>query len=378
MGPLKGMRVIEFGGLAPGPFCAQMLADMGADILRIDRKGPLMLSPENRFEVLQRSRMTIDMNLKMPEATETALQLIEKVDALIEGFRPGVMEDLGLGPEVCLERNPRLIYGRMTGWGQEGPLAKAAGHDINYIALSGVLHAIGEPGRKPVPPLNLIGDFGGGGLLLAFGIMCGLYEVERSGQGQVIDAAMVDGSAALASMIFGMRAAGICSDRRGTNLLDGGAHFYDTYETADGRWVAIGSMEPQFYALLLEHTGIDDPVFHNQYDARHWPECKEKLAKVFKTKTRDEWCRIMEGTDVCFAPVLSYEEAFVHPHNTARQSFIEVDGVKQPAPAPRFSRTKPEVRCPPTRAQGEETVKQLQDWGIEPAQIDRLKRAGAI
>jgi alpha-methylacyl-CoA racemase len=378
MGPLKGMRVIEFGGLAPGPFCAQMLADMGADILRIDRKGPLTLSSENRFEVLQRNRTTIDLNLKKPEAVETALQLIEQVDALIEGFRPGVMEDLGLGPDICLQRNPRLIYGRITGWGQEGPLAKAAGHDINYIALSGVLHAIGEPGRKPVPPLNLIGDFGGGGLLLAFGIMCGLYEVQRSGQGQVVDAAMVDGSAALAGMIFGMKAAGIVSDRRGTNLLDGGAYFYDTYETADGRWVAIGSIEPQFYALLLEHTGIDDPAFQNHYDVRLWPECREKLAEVFKTKTRDEWCRIMEGTDVCFAPVLTYEEAFDHPHNVARETFIEVDGVRQPAPAPRFSRTRPEVRCPPTRASGAETEALLRDWGIEPTQIDRLRQAGAI
>ena len=378
MGPLEGTKIIEMGGIGPGPFCAQMLADMGADILRVERWGNVRRMLEPKHDVWHRGRRSISINLKKPEGVEAFLKLIEQSNALIEGFRPGVMERLGLGPDVCLERNPMLIFGRMTGWGQEGPLAMAAGHDINYIALAGALHAIGRPGQNPVAPLNLLGDLGGGGLLLAFGLVCALLEAKNSGKGQIVDAAMVDGAAILMGFFFGARAAGMWTNDKGTNLLDGGAHFYDTYETADGKWVSVGSIEPQFYALLLKHTGLDDdPDFESQMDPSEWPNLKEKIAAVFKTKTRDEWCEIMDGTDVCFAPVLNFEEAISHPHNVERKTFVEVDGGMQPAPAPRFSRTKPEISGPASEP-GSDTESALADWGFGRDEIDALRSAGAI
>ena len=376
MGPLQGVKVIEVGGIGPGPFCGMMLSDMGAEIVRVARKGQFMIT-EPKFDLLTRNRRSIEVDLRKEEGAAAVLKMVEQADALQEGFRPGVMEKLGLGPDACLERNPRLVYGRMTGWGQEGPLAKAAGHDINYIALTGALHAIGRKGESPVPPLNLVGDFGGGGMMLAFGMVCALFESQKSGKGQVVDAAMVDGSAALMAMMYGLRASGLWTDDRGMNLIDGGAHFYDTYETSDGKYVSVGSIEPQFYALLLEHTGIDDPAFKNQLDLTKWPEFKERLTEIFKTKTRDEWCDIMEGTDVCFAPVLSLDEAKDHPHNRTRNTFIEVEGVLQPAPAPRFSRTAPKTPNPPPKI-GEHTEAVLADFGFGADDIEALKAAGAI
>lgn len=372
MGPLKGIRIVEFAGLGPGPFAAMLLADMGADVLRIERKGG---RAPNRAEVYLRGRQTVAFDLKKPEAVEAALALIEKADALIEGFRPGVMERLGLGPDACLARNPKLVYGRMTGWGQSGPLAQAAAHDINYVALTGALHAIGQVGGKPVPPLNLAGDFGGGALYLAFGIVCGLLEARSSGKGQVIDAAMTDGSASLMAVFYGMLAAGIWRDERGANLLDSGAHFYDTYETSDGKYVAIGALEPQFYRALLEKLGIADPEFDFQMDRARWPSLKPKLAAVFKTKTRDEWDAVLLGSDVCYAPVLSLGEAPEHPHNAARNTFVEIDGVTQPAPAPRFSRTQPQIPHGPRPPDNEVALKA---WGFSADEIERLKAAGAI
>ena len=376
MGPLQGVKVIEVGGIGPGPFCGMMLSDMGAEIVRVERKGQFMLT-DPKFDLLTRNRRSIEVDLRKEEGAAAVLKMVEQADALQEGFRPGVMEKLGLGPDECLKKNPRLVYGRMTGWGQEGPLAKAAGHDINYIALTGALHAIGRKGETPVPPLNLVGDFGGGGMMLAFGMVCALYESQKSGKGQVVDAAMVDGSAALMAMIYGLRASGLWTDDRGTNLIDGGAHFYDTYETADGKYVSIGSIEPQFYALLLKHTGIDDPDFNNQHDLMKWPAFKERLVEIFKTKTRNEWCEIMEGTDVCFAPVLSLDEAKDHPHNRTRNTFIELEGVLQPAPAPRFSRTTPGTPNPPPKI-GEHTEAVLADFGFGTDDIEALKAAGAI
>ncbi len=376
MGPLHGVKVIEVGGIGPGPFCGMMLSDMGAEIVRIERKGQFALS-EPKFDVPMRNRRSVEIDLRKQEGVDTLLKLVEQADALQEGFRPGVMEKLGLGPDVCLKRNPRLVYGRMTGWGQEGPLALAAGHDINYISLSGALHTIGRKGERPIPPLNLVGDYGGGGMMLAFGIVCALYEAQRSGKGQVVDAAMIDGSAALMAIFYGLKASGFWTDDRGTNLLDGAAHFYDTYETADGKYVSIGSIEPQFYALLLKHTGIDDPDYQNQLDQTKWPAFKERLTEIFKSKTRDEWCKIMEGTDVCFAPVLSLDEAKDHPQNQTRNTFIEVEGVLQPAPAPRFSRTTPETPKPPPKVAAH-TEAVLADFGFGADDILALKAAGAI
>ena len=371
------MKIVEIGSIGPGPFCAQMLADMGAEIVRIDRRGPSLLSQETKYEILHRNRRSVAVDLKNPEGVKAVLKLISKSEALIEGFRPGVMENLGLGPDVCLQENPKLVYGRMTGWGQDGPMSQAAGHDINYISLSGALHAIGSKGQKPMIPLNLVGDFGGGGMLLALGIMCGVYEANRSGQGQVVDAAMVEGSSALMGMFYGMFAGGLHSNHRGTNMLDGGAHFYDTYETADGKWISIGSIEPQFYALLLKHTGIEDKEYQNQLAFDKWPEWKEEITAIFKTKTRDEWCETMEGTDVCFAPVLAFDEVMDHPHNKARGTLINYGGVLQPAPAPRFSRTEPEMRYPPPK-KGEHNEEALRDWGFQPDEIEALKSSGAI
>ncbi len=376
MGPLDGYRVLEVAGIGPGPFCAMVLADQGADVLRIDRKSAA--GRGSRFDVLNRGRRSVALDLKKPEAVATVLELVERADALIEGFRPGVMERLGLGPEVCLERNPKLVFGRMTGWGQEGPLAGAAGHDINYISLSGVLHAIGNRDGRPVPPLNLVGDFGGGGMLLAYGVVCALLEAQKSGRGQVVDAAMTDGSALLMAAIFGMKAAGMWTSERGTNLLDSGAHFYDTYQCSDGKWISIGSIEPQFYALLLEKTELGGEQFDSHLTARErWPELKETLSEVFQTRTRDEWCELMEGSDVCFAPVLDFDEAIGHPHNRQRETFVEVEGVAQPAPAPRFSRTPGAVRSGPPKA-GEHTEGALRDWGVDEQSIERLRRAEAI
>ncbi|MDB5679476.1 CaiB/BaiF CoA-transferase family protein [Sphingomonas bacterium] len=332
--PLTGIRVVELAGIGPGPFCGMMLADHGAEVIRIDRPGATL----NPRDPLLRGRAAMQLDLKSPGDIAKLRDLVKTADGLIEGFRPGVMERLGIGPDVLLGDNPKLVIGRMTGWGQDGPYAPAAGHDINYIALSGVLGAIGRAGEKPVPPINLIGDFGGGAMMLAFGMVSGLLAVRNGAPGQVIDCAMTDGSALLMGMMWGFRASGMWTDERGVNMLDGGAPFYDVYETADGGFVSIGSIEPQFYALLREKLGIDgDPLFDAQFDRAQWPAQKERLTAIFKSRTRDEWCAAMEGSDVCFAPVLSMAEAAAHPHNVARGTFIEQHGVMQPAPAPRFS-----------------------------------------
>jgi len=379
MGPLDGVRVIEIAGIGPGPFCAMMLSDMGADVLRVDRPQNVRGGDPGRAsnDLLNRGRRNVAVDLKSPRGVETVLRLVERADALIEGFRPGVMERLGLGPDACLAANPRLVYGRMTGWGQDGPLARAAGHDINYIALAGALDPIGRRGEAPVPPLNLVGDFGGGGMLLAFGLVCALLEAQRSGEGQVVDAAMVDGAAALMAMFHGMRQMGFWSDERGANLLDTGAHFYEVYETSDGKHVSIGSIEPQFYAQLLEKTGLAGETLPHQMDRAHWPELKRRLAEVFRTKTRDEWCAIMEGSDVCFAPVLSLAEAPEHPHVKARSTFVEVAGALQPAPAPRFSRTPCRIARPPAHA-GQHTDEALRDWGFSDEELEGLRADEAI
>jgi alpha-methylacyl-CoA racemase len=374
MGPLTGFRIIELAGIGPGPFCGMMLSDMGAEVIRIDRKSG---GGGRSRDVLARNRRSVAVDLKKPEGVDTVLRLVESADGLFEGFRPGVTERLGLGPDVCLGRNPKLVYGRMTGWGQDGPMAQAAGHDINYIALTGALHAIGRPGERPVPPLNLVGDFGGGGMLLAFGMVCAMLEAQKSGKGQVVDAAMVDGAASLMAMFYTMGAAGAFTDKRGTNLLDGGAHFYDTYETKDGRYICVGSIEPQFYALLVEKAGLDPERFSAQMDASRWPEYKQELTEVFKGKTRDEWCEIMEGSDVCFAPVLSVFEAPEHPHNKARNTFVQIDGVVQPAPSPRFSRTEAEIRHG-ARTPGEDTRSVLEDCGFTGDEIAKLEAEGVV
>jgi alpha-methylacyl-CoA racemase len=375
-GPLHGIKVVEMVGIGPGPFCAMMLADMGANVIRLDQPRAKSAIPV-QFDVLARGRRSIALDLKNPESKQIALELIAQADALIEGFRPGVMERLGLGPDTCLERNPRLVYGRMTGWGQTGPLAHAAGHDLNYIALSGMLHAMGRADDAPPPPLNLVGDFGGGAMMLAFGIVCALLEAKHSKRGQVIDAAMTDGSALLGALMYGMKAAGRWTVARGANLLDGGAHFYDTYECADGKFVAIGSIEPQFYAELLTKGGIQDEAFQKQMDPRLWPELKMKLRTLFKTKSRDEWCALMEGSDVCFAPVLDMNEAPLHAHNAARKTFIEFEGVTQPAPAPRLSRTPAEIQRPPATS-GEHSEFILREWGFSDERVADLKTRGVI
>jgi alpha-methylacyl-CoA racemase len=360
-GPLSGVKVVEFEGIGPGPFCGMLLSDLGADVIRID--GPRSRSGGGAKDVTGRGRRSISLDLKNPNDVEICLKLLEKADALIEGYRPGVLEKLGLGPDVVHARNAKLVFGRMTGWGQFGPLAKAAGHDLNYIALTGALWATGRAGEPPAPPLNLIGDYGGGAMYLAFGLLAGVIHARTTGQGQVVDVAMTDGTASLTSMFWGMRATGVWADDRDANLLDGGAHFYDCYETSDGKWVSIGSIEPQFYALLLAKAEIADPAFQNQFEKANWPALSEKLAVIFKTKTRDEWCAIMEGTDVCFAPVLDWNEAAAHPHNVARQTFVEFEGVTQPAPAPRFSATPGAIRgvAPKPGAHRDEI---LIEWGI--------------
>ncbi len=375
MGPLTGFRILEIAGLGPAPFCAMLLSDLGAEVVRVDRPGPPgrgVLDTDPRLDLLQRGRRSLAVDLKHPRGAETVLRLVERADALIEGFRPGVAERLGIGPEACLARNPRLVYGRMTGWGQEGPLAAAVGHDIDYIALSGALHAIGRAGEKPALPLNLVGDFGGGALYLAVGVLSALLEASRSGQGQVVDAAMVDGAASLLTMFYGMSAAGTWSDKRGVNLLDGGAPFYDVYETADGKHLAIGALEPRFYAELLRLSGLEGEELPEQADVSHWPELRQRFAGVFRQRTRDEWCTILEGTEACVAPVLSLAEAPKHPHMAARRTFVEVDGVTQPAPAPRFSRTPGAIQRPP-EPPGASTGEVLAEWGFSGPEIEALR-----
>jgi len=379
MGVLSGYRVIELAGIGPGPMCAMLLSDMGADVLRIDRAADagLGIAMDPKYSLLNRGRRSVAFDLKKTEAIEAVLKLVAKADALIEGFRPGVTERLGLGPDDCLKRNPRLIYGRMTGWGQEGPLALAAGHDINYIALSGALHSFGRKGDAPVPPLNLVGDFGGGALYLALGVVAGLLEAQKSGKGQVVDAAMVDGAASLMTAIYGMHGSGFWNNERGDNILDTGAHYYEVYETKDNKYVASGSIEAKFYAELLRLSGLQGEELPHQQDRKSWPKMKERLKTLFRTKTRDEWCKIMEGSDICFAPVLSMDEAPKHPHNKHRGTFIEDGGVTQPGPAPRFSRTPSKIQRPPARP-GEHTEEALRDWGFANADLETLRKSGAI
>ena len=379
MGPLAGLRIVEFTGIGPGPMGAMLLADMGAEVLRIDRKEPsgLGLDRPLRYDLLLRGRRAVALDLKSAQGRDLALRLVAEADALIEGFRPGVMERLGLGPEVCLKRNPRLVYGRVTGWGQQGPLSHAAGHDLNYIALTGALHAIGREGQKPTPPLNLVADFGGGALYLAFGIVCGLVEAKRSGQGQVVDAAMIDGVASLMTAFHGLAAAGLTSHERGANILDSGAHFYEVYECADGRFVSVAPIEGKFYAELLRRLDLDPAGLPPQMERQGWPVAKEKLAALLKTRTQAQWCVLLEGTDACFAPVLTSEEAPSHPHHRARGTYVEIDGVMQAAPAPRFSRTVPQVPIPPQPADPETAAEALQGW-LDPAGIAALRAAGTI
>jgi alpha-methylacyl-CoA racemase len=381
-GPLQGVRVVELAGIGPGPFAGMLLADMGAEVVRVDRLPAQASAPGDApTDVLGRGRRSVAVNLKAPDGVETVLSLVELADVLIEGYRPGVTERLGLGPDDCLGRNPRLVYARMTGWGQEGPYAQMAGHDINYLALSGTLSLIGRADSPPVPPVNLVADFGGGGMLLAFGVVAALVETARSGRGQVVDAAMVDGAALLAAMIHGLDAAGRWG-RRGTNLLDTGAWFYEVYETADGEYVSFGSLEPQFFAEMTRLTGLAEgadgaePV-SGPGSPEEWPALKERLAAVVRTRTRDEWCALLEGTDACFAPVLGRREAAGHPHLAARATFVEVAGVRQPAPAPRFSRT-PGAVAGPAPSPGRDTDVVLADWGFAPDEVASLRAAGAI
>jgi alpha-methylacyl-CoA racemase len=376
-GALEGIRIVEMAGLGPAPFAAMMLADHGAQVIRVERHGAADREPS--VDVLSRSRKSVQIDLKSDGGRQVLRDLIRGVDGLIEGFRPGVMERLGLGPLELMADNPKLVYGRMTGWGQSGPLAAAAGHDINYIALTGALHAIGRAGGKPTPPLNLVGDFGGGGMLLAFGMLAAFLSAGRTGLGQVVDCAMTDGAALLMTMMWSMRAAGHWRDERGTNFLDSGAPFYDVYECADGRYVSIGSIEPKFYAQLLRELAIEEGAAGEQMDRSAWPQLRERIAARFLTRTRDEWCRLMQHSDVCFAPVLSMAEAPRHPHNAARGTFIDVAGIVQPAPAPRFSATPAPTPVMPTADGGVAATEELlQGFGIDAARVRALRAAGAI
>ncbi|MGH3752143.1 MAG: CaiB/BaiF CoA transferase family protein [Pseudonocardiaceae bacterium] len=362
-GPLAGLRVIELAGIGPGPHAAMLLADLGADVVRVERPpGGLQLAPGADDQML-RGRRSVALDLKDPSDRETVLQLMERADVLIEGLRPGVTERLGVGPADCHARNSRLVYARMTGWGQHGPLADRVGHDITYLALTGVLHAVGSAGGKPVPPLNLVGDFGGGSMFLVVGVLAALWERERSGTGQVVDAAMVDGVSVLAQMLWSLRASGLWIDERGRNLLDSGAPYYDTYACADGRYVAVGALEPQFYAALLDGLGLSGQDLPGQLDRDGWPVLRERFTEVFATRSRDDWVAVFEGTDACVAPVLSFAEVPTHPHIAARGTIIELNGVPQAAPAPRFSRTCPDRPTPPPQP-GADTASILTDWGV--------------
>jgi len=378
-GPLHGLQVIEFAGIGPAPLACMLLADLGADVVRIDRLEPsgLGLAMAPRHDVNARGRRSVALDLKAAGGRNAALRLLARADVLVEGFRPGVMEKLDLGPEPCAALNPRLVYGRMTGFGQSGPLSAAAGHDLNYIALTGVLHAIGPAGGAPVPPLNLVGDYGGGALYLAFGVLAALFERQRSGLGQVVDAAMVDGAASLASVFFGLQAAGNWAGPRAGNLLDGGAPFYAAYETADGRHISLAALEPKFFALLVQKLALDPRYLSHQYDQRLWPELRRDIALAVRQHTRDEWCARLEGSDVCFAPVLSFDEAPSHPHARAREGFVTVNGVVQPAPAPRFGRT-PAAHPRPAPSVGEHTAQVLQEAGFSAAEVQALMMDGVV
>jgi alpha-methylacyl-CoA racemase len=373
MGPLSGTRVIELAGLGPAPFCAMLLSDLGAEVIRVDRLDKA--GTGDRKDVINRGRRSIALNLKSEAGRSTLMRLLRSADVLIEGFRPGVMERLGLGPEPCQAENPRLIYGRMTGWGQHGPLSSAAGHDINYIALAGALHAMGDGDRPPRPPLNLVGDYGGGGMLLAVGVLAALLEAKTSGKGQVVDAAMTDGTALTMSLIYGLKAMGQWRNERDSNFIDGAAHYYRTYTCSDGKYIAVGALEPQFYAQLLEACGLDQNEFPQAPGG--WRELSEKFARLFATRTRDEWCTLLEGSDACAAPVLDMDEAPRHPHNRARGTLVKHNEVVQPAPAPRFSRTETAIQGPPCLA-GEHSAAILRDWGFAPDEIEQLKQAGEI
>ncbi len=376
-GPLAGVRVVELAGIGPGPFCGMLLADLGAEVIQVDRPGGAATPVSGGSDVTSRGKRRVVVDLKHPRGAEVVLRLAAASDALIEGYRPGVAERLGVGPADCLARNPALVYGRMTGWGQEGPMSAAAGHDIDYIALAGALEPVGRAGDRPVPPLNLVGDFGGGGMLLAFGMCAALLSARTTGTGQVVDAAMVDGAASLMTMTYTLRQAGIWQDGRGTNLLDTGAHFYEVYETADGGYIGVGAIEPQFYAELIRLLGLDDVDLSTQMDRTTWPAMKERFAATFATKTRDQWQEILEGTDACAAPVLSPAEAPDHPHNRFRGTFTEVAGVVQPAPSPRFTGTPGSIRRPPPNP-GQHGDEALEEWGIPGDEVDRLRKAGAI
>ena len=380
MGPLAGVKVIEFTGIGPAPMAAMMLAEMGATVLRIDRvtDSDLGIQLGTRFELLKRSRHIIRLDLKRPDAVALTLRLIEQADGLIEGFRPKVMERLGLGPDICLARNPRLVFGRVTGWGQEGPLAQAAGHDLNYIALTGALDAIGRKGAPPTPPLNLVGDFGGGALYLVVGLLAAIIEARQSGRGQVVDAAMVDGAASLMTSIYGTHAAGVMDGGRGGNITDSGSFFYEVYECADGRYVSVAAIETKFLAELLRLLEIDPATMPPQMDRDRWPEAKQRLAERFRTRTRDEWCALLEGTDSCFAPVLTMDEAPNHPHNRARNAYVELDGVVQPGPAPRFSRTPSDRPTPPESPGATDPRSVLAQWGIAASEIQTAVAAGIL
>ena len=378
-GPLAGIKIIEMAGIGPAPFTAMLLSDMGAEIIRVQSKGGKLAVPilNSKFDVLARGRRSMALDLKKEGAVDTLLKMIESADVVLEGFRPGVMERLGLGPDICLERNPKLVFGRMTGWGQTGPLAQRAGHDINYIALSGVLNAIGRKDTPPPVPLNLIGDFGGG-QMMAFGIVCAILEAQKSGKGQVVDVAMTDSTALMASMLFGFKASGMWSNERDSNLLDGAAHFYDTYECSDGKFMAVGAIEPQFYRQLLEILQIeDDEDFQKQNDPAMWGKLKARLTEIFLTKPRDEWAAMFDGTDACVSPILDWDEAIAHPHNKARETFTEIAGVTQPSPTPKFSRSKPDTPTPPA-AKDAHTEEILSDWGISGDEIERLRSSDAI
>jgi alpha-methylacyl-CoA racemase len=382
-GPLTGIKIIELAGIGPSPYTNMMLADAGAQVIRLERAAPGAADAAKAqkgpyWDLLNRSRISVGIDLKHPDALELVFGLIEQADGLTEGFRPGVTERMGLGPEDCWKRNPALVYGRMTGWGQDGPMAMAAGHDIDYIGIGGALWPMGRADSAPVPPLNLVGDFGGGGLLLAFGMLAGILEAKRTGQGQVVDAAMVDGAASLMTMIHSFHTFGIWNEERGANMLDTGAPFYEVYETSDGGWMGVGGIEAKFYAELLEGMGLtDDPTLPGQMERDKWPAMKVRFAEVFKTKTRDEWSAIFDGTDACVVPVLSPWEAHLHPHNVARSTFLEVDGVIQPAPAPRFSRTPSSISKPPSPP-GADTVTGLLEWGVDEGTIAKLQESGAL